>query len=293
MARTDNLAWTNSFHHLMACVDRPKMLLQKIYNHVCTTLYGVLTQTTLCILTIVSTSNPIPKITENWNFDGNVILGKLNYRKAAIQFYIVFNITYFFHQPCTLIYIMSQKNWGNKPFSIKIHILWSGPNVLNFKLFYNYTTRKLNFWSWNKTAYITMKDKEDCSRSEVPFVVLIISMTVGTQNEAQLFHLNFTIFWHNPTAPSCACLILARFLQLSCQKLGSWIILAVELVTLQVLCYWPKNNSPVGKVSSIWWIFLKFPDCSNSLCLLYTVWGLLCSSIIPHDRCSWLCLLIA
>jgi len=39
-----------------------------------------------------------------------------------------------------------------------------------------------------------MKDKEDCSRSEVPFVVLIISMTVGTQNEAQLFHLNFTIF---------------------------------------------------------------------------------------------------
>jgi len=137
------------------------------------------------------------------------------------------------------------------------------------------------------------RDKEDCSRSEVPFVVLIISMTVGTQNEAQLFHLNVTIFWHNPTAPSCACLILARFLQLSWQKLGSLIILAVELVTLQVLCYWPKNNSPVGKVSSIWWILLKFPDCCNSLCLLYTVWGLLCSRIIPYDRCSCLCLLIA
>jgi len=36
-------------------------------------------------------------------------------------------------------------------------------------------------------------------------------MTVETQNEAQLFHLNVTIFLHNPTAPSCACLILARF----------------------------------------------------------------------------------
>jgi len=67
-------------------------------------------------------------------------------------------------------------------------------------------------------------------------------MTVATtKNEAQLFHLSVTICLHNPTAPRCTCLILARFLQLSWQKLGSWIILAVELVTLQVLCHWPKN----------------------------------------------------
>jgi len=62
---------------------------------------------------------------------------------------------------------------------------------------------------------------------------------------------------------------------------------------LQVLCHWPKNNSPMGMVSTICWIFFKFLGCSNSLCLLYTVWGLLCSRIIPHDRCSCLCLLIA
>jgi len=53
-------------HHLMVCVDRPKMLFQNIHNRVCTRLYGVLTQTTLWILTIVSTSNPVPKIIQNW-----------------------------------------------------------------------------------------------------------------------------------------------------------------------------------------------------------------------------------
>jgi len=119
-------------------------------------------------------------------------------------------------------------------------------------------------------------------------------MTVATtQTEAQLFHWSVIIFWHNPTAPWCACLILARFLQLSWQKLGSWIIPAVELVALQVLCHWTKNNSPKGKVNTIWWIFQKFPDCSNSLYLLYSVWRLLRSRIIRHDRCSCLCLLIA
>ena len=46
---------------MMACVDRPSMFLQNIHNHV----YGVLTQTTLQILTTVSTSNPIPKIIED------------------------------------------------------------------------------------------------------------------------------------------------------------------------------------------------------------------------------------
>jgi hypothetical protein len=47
---------------IIACVDRPRMLLQNIHNHVCTRLYGVLTQTTLQILTTLSTSNPVPKI---------------------------------------------------------------------------------------------------------------------------------------------------------------------------------------------------------------------------------------
>jgi len=62
MISRDDLAWTYCFHHLMACVDIPKILLQNIHNPVCTRLYGVLTQTTLRILTNVSTSNPVPKI---------------------------------------------------------------------------------------------------------------------------------------------------------------------------------------------------------------------------------------
>jgi hypothetical protein len=36
---------------------------------------------------------------------------------------------------------------------------------------------------------MTMKNKEDCSRSAVPYVILIIWMTVTTiQNEAPLYH---------------------------------------------------------------------------------------------------------
>ena len=75
--------WTYCFHHRMACVDRRKMILQNIHNHVCTTLYDVLTQTTLWILSTVSTSNPVPKVIKKWNIDGNVTLEKLNYRRLV------------------------------------------------------------------------------------------------------------------------------------------------------------------------------------------------------------------
>ena len=154
-------------------------------------------------------------------------------------FYVVFNITYFF-TTCVHCYILClKKTEETNNFQYKYifydqdHICWIS----------NSTTilpqENLNFWLWNKTAYIWQwKDKEDCSSSEVPYGILIIWMTVATkQNEAQLSHLSVIIFWHNPTAPWYACLILARFLQLSWQKLGSWIILAIELVTLQVLCH--------------------------------------------------------
>jgi len=70
---------------------------------------------------------------------------------------------------------------------------------------------------------------------------------------------------------------------LSWQKIDFCFLLLVKLVTSQVLCHWSKNNSPMGKVSTKCWIFLEFPDCLKSLCLLYTVWGLLCSRIIPYD----------
>jgi hypothetical protein len=54
-----------------------------------------------------------------------------------------------------------------------------------------------------------------------------------TQNEAQLFYRTVIIIWHNPTEQWHTCLILARFLKLSWQKLGSCILLAVKLVTSQ------------------------------------------------------------
>ena len=64
------------------------------------------------------------------------------------------------------------------------------------------------------------------------------------------------IFWHNPTAPWCACLILQGFynchgrnwlLNYSCCRIGD-LASVVSLVQ--------KNNSPLGKVSAICWIFL-------------------------------------
>jgi hypothetical protein len=79
-----------------------------------------------------------------------------------------------------------------------------------------------------------------------------------TYNAAKLFHSGLIIFQHTYTGPRSTCLILAQSLQLSWQKSGSSILIDVELVTSQVLLHWPKNNSPVGKVSTIGLIF-KFP----------------------------------
>ena len=83
MVSADDLAWTYCCSHPMACVDRIRMLLQNIHYHVCTRLYGVLTQTTLWNLTTVSTSNSVPKIIKNWNVDGNVTLRKSNRHKHS------------------------------------------------------------------------------------------------------------------------------------------------------------------------------------------------------------------
>jgi hypothetical protein len=78
--------------------------------------------------------------------------------------------------------------------------------ISNF--YYNYATRKLHFWLWYKQH---IKDKEDSSSSEVPYVTLTIWMTVTTWNEAQPFHRGVITVWHNPTKPWHACLILAMF----------------------------------------------------------------------------------
>ena len=107
MVSTDDLAWTYCCNHPMACVDRIRMLLQNIHYHACTRLYGVLTQTTLWILTTVSTSNAVPKIIKNWNVDGSHT-GKTELYKSSIYYYTIFNITYFFHH-CVHCYIVRLK----------------------------------------------------------------------------------------------------------------------------------------------------------------------------------------
>ena len=120
---TDDLAWTYCCNHLMACVDRIRMLLQNIHYHVCTRLYGVLTQTTLWILTTVNTSNPLPKIIKNWNIDGNVTLGNLNYTRAV---YIItqYLISHTFSTIVyTVIYYVSKKRRKQTVFNINTHFM--------------------------------------------------------------------------------------------------------------------------------------------------------------------------
>ena len=161
-------------------------------------------------------------------------MGKL-YCRRAVYIFIQYLISHTFSPTVyTVTYYVAKKEEINH-FQYK-YIFCDQDHICRISnSCYNYTTRKL--LSRTKIAYM---------RRQGRLFILIIWMTVApTQNDAQLFHLSVTIFWHNPTAPRCTCLILARFLQLSLQKLGFWITLAVELVTLQMLCHWPNNNNVV------------------------------------------------
>ena len=176
MLSTDDLAYTYCFHHLIDRADRPKKIHQNIHNHVCTRLYCVLTKTTLWILTTVSTSNPVTKIIKNWNVDVNVTLGKLNYRKA-VYIFTLYLISHTFSQTVyTVICYVSKKPRKQTIFNINIHFT-IGTIYVEFLTSTTVIPRG-NFWSWNKTAYMLMKD-EDCSRSEVPYVILIIGIKVA------------------------------------------------------------------------------------------------------------------
>jgi hypothetical protein len=145
---------------MVACVDRPRMLLHNIHNRVCTRPYGVLAQTTLRILTTVSTSSPIPKIIKNRNVEGNITLGKLYFVWAVYHVHFhIFTITYIFLQLCTLFYIISQKIEETHHLQY-IWIFYDQDQIWLISNFYhNYTARKHNFWSWNKTAYMRMKSQ--------------------------------------------------------------------------------------------------------------------------------------
>jgi hypothetical protein len=92
---------------------------------------------------------------------------------------------------------------------------------------------------------------------------------------------------------------LGTILQLSWQKLGSLILLTAELVTSQVLLRWPKNNSPMGKVSTIVFIFFKFSvvtctyalkttigftPCSNQRYVILKLWADLASEVSTSSK---------
>jgi hypothetical protein len=87
----------------------PRMHLHNIHNHVCTRLYGVLTQTTLQILTTVSTTNPVPKMIMNWNVDGNFTLGKLNYG-TAVYICTHYLISHTFPTNCVHCFVLRLKD---------------------------------------------------------------------------------------------------------------------------------------------------------------------------------------
>jgi hypothetical protein len=89
--------------------DNPRMLLHNIHNHVCTRLYGVITQTTLRILTTVSTPNPVPKIIMNWNVHRKVTLGKLNY-STAIYIFTQYLMSHTFLTNCVHCFVLRLKN---------------------------------------------------------------------------------------------------------------------------------------------------------------------------------------
>jgi hypothetical protein len=151
MVSTDDLAWTYHFHHDGLC-DRPRMLLQNIHNHAC----SILTQTTLQILTTVSTLNSVPNIIKELKCWRKCHIGKLNYRRAVCIF-TQYLISHTFPTNCTLFYVTSQKPEETNHFQYKYtfydqhHVCW----ISNF--YYNCTTRKRNSWLWNKTAYMAME----------------------------------------------------------------------------------------------------------------------------------------
>jgi hypothetical protein len=91
-----------------------------------------------------------------------------------------------------------------------------------------------------------------------PFVILIIYMTWQHACKIKLnYFTDASLFLNIITQDPDPLVSSWHVLQLSWQKSGSSILIAVELVTFQVSLHWPKNNSPMGKVSTTGWIFFK------------------------------------
>ena len=125
------------------------------------------------------TSNPIPKIIQNWNVDGNVTLRKLNYTRAPYIFYIYHIL--FPPTVNTVTYYLSKNLMKQTVFNINTHFTIR----ITYVAFLTSTTIipqgnltadceiKQHIWQW--------KAREDCSSSVVPCVVLIIWVTFRVQ----------------------------------------------------------------------------------------------------------------
>ena len=79
------------------------------------------------------TSNPIPKIIQKWNIDGNVTLQKLNYTRA-VYIFTEYLISHTVSTYCEHCYILHLKKLRKQIiFNINTHF-WSGLHMLNCKL---------------------------------------------------------------------------------------------------------------------------------------------------------------
>jgi hypothetical protein len=194
MVSTDKLAWSYCCNHLMACVDRPRIFLQNIHNHVCTTLYNVLTQTTLWILSTVSTSNTVPKTIMNSKVNGKVTLGKLNYRRAV---YIVtqYLISHTCSTNCVHCYILRLKKLRKQTIFIINSYFVISTTYVEFQASTTIIPQENLTADYEiKQHILQWKDNEDCSRIAVNYAILIIWVTVATTwNEAQLFNWSVII----------------------------------------------------------------------------------------------------
>ena len=107
-------------------------------------------------------------------------IAKAELYNSTIYFSTVFNITYFFHQLWTLLYIISQKTEETNHFQYK-YTLMIRTTCVEFQTSTTIIPQgnltadceiKQLIWQW--------KAKEDCSRGAVPCVIHIIWMTVTT-----------------------------------------------------------------------------------------------------------------
>jgi hypothetical protein len=74
----------------------------------------------LWILTTLSTSNPVPKkIKNNWSMDGNVTLGKLNYKRPVCFSQTQYLILYTFSTKCVhiILYVGTSHIFRNGSFT--------------------------------------------------------------------------------------------------------------------------------------------------------------------------------